>query len=53
MLDAHVNFQIENVNLEYQNVFLTNRIRLCVLHKSCSHWCYLVKGFDFTQKRFI
>ena len=24
----------------------------CVLHKSFILWCYLVKGFDFTQKGF-
>ena len=45
MLDAHVDFLIENVNLEHQNVYLND--------KSCSPRCYLAKGFDLTQKIFI
>ena len=54
MLDACADFLIENVNSEHQNVYLNDRIRLCcVLHKSCSPRCYLVKRFDFTQKEFI
>ena len=32
---------------------LNDRIRLFVLHKSCIPEYYLVKGFDFTQNRFI
>jgi len=46
-------FQIENVKLEHQNVYLNDRIRLCILHNSCRLRCYLVKGFDITQKGFI
>ena len=46
-------FQIENVKLEHQNVYLNDRVRLCVLHKAWSPRCYLVKGFDSTQKGFI
>ena len=46
-------FQIENVKLEHQNVYLNDRIRLCIIHKSCSPRCYLAKGFDFTKKGFI
>ena len=53
MFDARVDFLIENINLEQQKVYLNYRVRLCVLHKSCSPGCYLVKGFDFTQKEFI
>ena len=53
MLDAYADFLIENVNLEHQNVYLNDRIRLCVLHKSCSPGCYLANGFGFTQKIFI
>jgi len=47
MLDERVDFLIEKANLEDQNVYL-NRIRLCVVHKSCSPRFYLVKGFNFT-----
>ena len=41
-------FLIENVNIEHND-----RIRLYVLHNSCSPGCYLVKGFGFTQKGLI
>ena len=51
MLDACVDFLIENVNFEYQNMYLNNWIRFCLLHKSCSHECYLAKWFDFIQKK--
>ena len=47
MLDAYADFLIENVNLEHQNVYLNDSIRLCVLHKSCSPGCYLANGFGF------
>jgi len=50
MLDACADFLIENVKLEHQKVYLNDRIRLCVLHKSCISKCYLAKGFNFTQK---
>ena len=53
MLDERVDFLIENINLEHQNVYLNDRIRLCVLHKSFISVCYLAKGVDFTQKRFV
>ena len=53
MLDERVDFLIENINLERQNVYLNDRIRLCVLHKSYRRRCYLVKGFYFTQIIYI
>ena len=53
MLDTHVDFMIENVNIEHQNVYFNDITILCVLYKSCIFGCYLVKGFDFTQKGFI
>ena len=53
MLGTHADFLIENVKLEHQNVDLNDIIRLWILHKSCIPGCYLVKGFDFTQKGFI
>ena len=53
MLDARAGFLIENVNVEYQNMHLNDKIRLYVLHKSSIPGCYLVKGIDFIQKGFI
>ena len=53
MLDARVDFWMENDKLKHQKMYLNDRIRPCVLHKSCSPGCYLVKGFDFSQKGFI
>ena len=53
MLDKCVDFLIENIELEHQNMYLNDKIRFCVMRNSYSPRCYLVKGFDFTQKRFI
>ena len=53
MLDAHVDFMIENINLKHQDIYLNDRIIFCVLHKSYNPRCYLAKGFYFTQKIYV